>query len=78
MGAENSTKSFLEKIADRLGPGRLLALVAALFVLDLFVPDPIPMLDEILLGLLTVLAATWKARSSVAPQKPPTKNITPE
>lgn len=38
----------------------LLKLTAALFVLDLLVPDAIPLADEILLGLLTVLFASWK------------------
>lgn len=55
---------------------QLLAFVAALFVLDLFLPDPIPLIDEILLGMLTLLLARWKQRSSAAPQ-PPMKNVTP-
>lgn len=40
----------------------LFKLTAALFVLSLLVPDPIPMLDEILLGLGTLLLANWKRR----------------
>ena len=40
-----------------------LALVAGvLFVLPLLVPDPIPFVDELLLGLLTLLFANWKQR----------------
>ena len=35
-------------------------ITAALFALDLFVPDLIPMVDEILLGLGTLLLASWK------------------
>lgn len=34
---------------------QLFALVAGLFLLDLLVPDPIPFVDEILLGLATLL-----------------------
>lgn len=38
----------------------LLALTGSLFVLDLFLPDPIPLIDELLLGLLTLLLASWQ------------------
>ena len=55
---------------------QLLAFVAALFVLDLFLPDPIPFVDELLLGLLTLLLARWKQRSGAAPE-PSMKNVTP-
>jgi hypothetical protein len=41
---------------------RLLAVTAALFVLDLIVPDMIPFADEILLGLLSLLLASLKKR----------------
>jgi len=41
----------------------LLLIVAALFVLDLLIPDFIPFVDEILLGLVTILLARWKVRS---------------
>jgi hypothetical protein len=33
-----------------------------LFVLDILVPDPIPFIDEILLGLGTLLFASWRRR----------------
>lgn len=38
----------------------LLAITATLFVTDLLIPDLIPLADEILLGLLTLLLATWR------------------
>ncbi len=38
----------------------LFLLMAALFVFDLFIPDVIPLVDEILLGLGTVLLANLK------------------
>jgi hypothetical protein len=41
---------------------RLLAVTVALFVLDLIVPDMIPFVDEILLGLLSLLLASLKKR----------------
>lgn len=38
----------------------LVAITGTLFVLDLLVPDVIPLADELLLGLVTVLLATMK------------------
>lgn len=46
--------------AGRLRFPQLFLLTAALFALDLLVPDPIPFADEVLLGLLSVLFASWK------------------
>ncbi|GAB3004990.1 hypothetical protein GCM10010960_18850 [Arenimonas maotaiensis] len=40
----------------------LFKLTAILFALNLLVPDFIPFIDEILLGLGTALLASWKAR----------------
>lgn len=40
----------------------LFKLTAALFAVSLILPDPIPMLDELLLGLGTLLLASWKNR----------------
>jgi hypothetical protein len=46
----------------RLSYPRLFALTAALFLVDLAVPDVIPFADELLLGLGTLLLANWKDR----------------
>jgi hypothetical protein len=59
-------RSVLPKVMDRL-LGRLrfphlFLLTAALFLLDLLVPDLIPFADEILLGLATLLLGTWTDR----------------
>ncbi|WP_227814469.1 DUF6116 family protein [Nitrogeniibacter aestuarii] len=48
--------------ASRLRFPQLLALTAGLFILDLFVPDPIPLADELLLGLATLLLANLTKR----------------
>lgn len=48
----------------RLSYPRLFVLAAVLFVADLFVPDMIPLVDEILLGIGTLLLANWKSRKS--------------
>lgn len=40
----------------------LFLLMAGAFVVDLLLPDFIPFLDEILLGLATLALAAWKRR----------------
>ena len=47
---------------SRLSYPRLFLVAAALFVVDLVVPDFVPLADEILLGLGTLLLANWKDR----------------
>ena len=47
---------FLEGLRSR----NLFLLAAAIFVVDLFLPDPVPFLDEALLGILSLALARWK------------------
>ncbi len=42
----------------------LLAISAVLFGLDFMIPDAIPFVDEIFLGLSTVILATWRRKKS--------------
>lgn len=44
----------------------LLLITGGLFVADLLVPDLIPFVDEVLLGLATVILARWKDRRQVS------------
>ena len=44
--------------ANQLKFKNLFLLILCLFVIDLIVPDMIPMIDEIILGLLAILLAT--------------------
>ena len=46
--------------ANQLKFRNLFFIVICLFAIDLFVPDFIPLIDEIILGLLTVILANWK------------------
>jgi hypothetical protein len=46
--------------ANQLKFKNLFLLILCLFVIDLIVPDMIPMIDEIILGLLAILLAGWK------------------
>ncbi|MGB8545220.1 MAG: DUF6116 family protein [Azonexus sp.] len=40
----------------------LFAITAVLFILDFFIPDILPFVDEILLGLGAALLGSWKKR----------------
>lgn len=51
--------------ARKLKYPTLFKIVGALFVLTLFTPDPIPLIDEILLGLTTLMLAKLKDRDTV-------------
>lgn len=55
----NPLSSFLT-YANRLRFRNLFILTVVLFLFDLLVPDFIPLVDELLLGLLTILFANWK------------------
>jgi Family of unknown function (DUF6116) len=55
---------FLERFGARLRFPTLFWITATLFVIDLLIPDLIPMADEILLGLGTLLLAGWKRRAA--------------
>lgn len=45
----------------------LFKLAAGLFLLDVLLPDPIPFVDEVLFGLVTLLLANWKNRKAPHP-----------
>ena len=47
---------------SRLRSWQLFVLAGVLFVADVLVPDPIPFIDEIMLGLTTLILARWKRR----------------
>jgi len=56
---------------SRLSFPRLFVVTAALFVADVLIPDFIPLADELLLGMGTLLLASWKKRKEPLP--PPTQ-----
>lgn len=61
-GTRNIISALILRIAPRLRFPQLFALTAGLFLLDLVIPDLVPFVDEIILGLATLLLGTWKAR----------------
>lgn len=48
----------------------LAALAAGLFLLTLVLPDPLPFVDELLLGLLALLFANWRRGRDEPPSGP--------
>jgi len=68
----------VERAASKLKFPQLFGVFLALFLIDLVVPDLVPFVDEILLGLGTALFGLWRERTG-APEapKPPEKNVTP-
>lgn len=65
---QTALRDRLVRFAAGLRFPRLLALTAALFVLDLIIPDVIPFVDEILLGLMSLLLASLKNRNRRVPR----------
>ena len=57
---EKSVRRVLPRVVRRLRFPQLFLLTLALFLIDLFVPDLFPFVDEILLGLASLLLASWK------------------
>lgn len=56
--------ALLGRYGARLRFPHLMLLTGACFALDLVLPDGLPFLDEILLGLMTLLFATWRRGGS--------------
>jgi uncharacterized membrane protein YccC len=54
--------TWLWPLFARLGSRTLATLCAVLFVVDLLIPDPVPFVDELLLGLATILLTRRGAR----------------
>jgi hypothetical protein len=64
------------RFASRLRFPQLFLITAGLFLLDLLIPDLVPFVDEILLGLLSVLFGMWQ-QNGTGGRKPPIKDVTP-
>lgn len=50
----------ITQLAGRLRFPQLFLLTLAIFVFDLLIPDAIPFVDELLLGLLALLFGSWR------------------
>lgn len=56
--------------AGRLRFPTLFFLTAALFVLDLIVPDAVPFADEVLLGLAALVLSRWRKQRTGEDEPP--------
>jgi len=65
----SAIRNRLMRYASNLRFPRLLAVTAALFVIDLLFPDVVPFVDEILLGLISLLLASLRKRDSEMSRK---------
>jgi predicted MFS family arabinose efflux permease len=80
MDAKGVGGAVAGKLASRLRFPQLFVLALVLFILDLLIPDFIPFIDEILLGLITFLLGSWRTAGSPPPPaqaQPPMKDVTP-
>jgi hypothetical protein len=59
-------RSLVTRFASGLRYPTLFKLVGVLFLVDFFVPDLVPFIDEILLGLGTLLLGSLRSRGRVA------------
>lgn len=57
--------ALLGRYGARLRFPVLLVMTAGLFAFDVVLPDGIPFVDELILGLLTALLASWKKDDDV-------------
>ncbi|HEX2254949.1 MAG TPA: DUF6116 family protein [Thermoanaerobaculia bacterium] len=76
-----SPLDLVRRFASRLRYPQLFLLTASLFAVDLVVPDLVPFVDEILLGLLTLLLGRLKSRRDEPgggrKARPVVKDVTP-
>lgn len=75
MSVRSVTPGMVERLVANLRFPQLFVLVATLLVVDLIIPDLIPFVDEILLGLLTVLLGSMRRPASDEPRE--IKDVTP-
>jgi hypothetical protein len=59
--------------ATRLRFPVLFGITLSLWAITMILPDPIPLLDEIVMGLLALVLATWKKRTPAEPAAPPVR-----
>jgi hypothetical protein len=71
-------QEIVERYAPRLKYPYLFIAVVVLFVADLFFPDPIPFVDEVMLALLTFILGSWRSRRKAPPDAVEVSASTPE
>jgi hypothetical protein len=62
----------LRWVVTRMGSRAILAIGGTLFLLNMLIPDPLPLVDEFLMLAGTILLSRWaKRQGDIAEQKPP-------
>lgn len=56
----------LGSLLVRMGSRTILAVGGSLFLLNMLIPDPLPLIDEFLMLAGTILASRWVDRQKVA------------
>lgn len=74
LGKEEQ-RGLLRRFLSGLRFPQLFLLLVLLFGIDLLVWDPIPLLDEAILGILAIMLGMWRNRDEAEPEM---KNITPK
>jgi hypothetical protein len=72
--ARSPITALIQRFLPRLRYPYLFLILGGLFLVDLVIPDPIPLVDELMLAMLTFLAATLTTRKD---EVPPPRDITP-
>ena len=75
MQAKSPLATLIQRYLPRLRYPYLFLILGGLFLVDLVTPDPIPFVDEMLLLVLTFIAATFTTRHEE--DRPPPRDITP-
>jgi hypothetical protein len=66
--------ALVQRLLPRLRYPYLFLILAGLFLVDLVVPDPVPLVDELLLAILTFVAASLTTRKD---EVQPPRDVTP-
>ena len=66
--------ALINRLLPRMRYPYLFLVLGLLFLIDLVLPDPIPLIDEVLLAVLTFLAATFTTRRNIEPEP---RDVTP-
>jgi hypothetical protein len=62
---------WLQGMLGRMRYPHLFVLLVVLLGLDLIIPDVVPLIDELMLAVLTVLVGTWRRPEEDAEPPPP-------
>jgi hypothetical protein len=66
--ARGPVQEIVGSLVGRMKYPWVFVLLAAIFIADTIIPDPIPFVDEVMLALLTFLVGTWRTRGKAPPE----------